>query len=1068
MSYEAEPMIPNSTLIANRYEIVHHIAGGGMGSVYQARDTRLDHTVALKQLVLTAPDARTAFEREAKMLAPLRHPVLPTVSDYFDDQAGLFLVMEYIPGDDLGQLLHQRGQPFALEQVLRWADQLFDGLEYLHQQHIVHRDIKPQNLKLTAKGDIILLDFGIAKQSTMGSVVASTPGFAPIEQEQGTGTDGRSDLYALSATLYCLLTARRLVSSIKRLVAESRREADPVAPLHQLNPQVPLPVSEVMMQGLALHADQRPASAAVMRQLLRQAAAASVIPSSGSPEVPYLPVEPAAAESQPLTADATPSAAESDPTLAGPITPPGVAKGTAPTAQADSSPAAPTASTPPAASTPAKGQTQRSMPLESRPDRPDGQMSVGSWQEPPAANRPPSESPPIQPQQRRWSLLAIGVVSLVLLLGLALGLALNQPDEATDGSLSAGVVATSQTTASSTVPPRTATEPRSTPAVETTSTAAGDTAPESAPTAASALVVPIPGSSDVVYEMVEVPAGPFLMGSSDTAPWDNSDEQPQHTLELPAYFIGKTEVTNAQFRAFVEGDGYTNRDYWTEHGWQWREENDITMPYYWDNADWNGAEQPVVGISWFEAVAYARWLSAQTGHEYRLPTEAEWEKAARGPDGLLWPWGNQWREGLANTEEAGHGVTIAVGSYPDGASPYGVLDMAGNVWEWCTSPGDIYPLTLKDEWWAEYLEWWREDGLLITRGCSYSCPEEGVRTTYRNIHDVGDRNNNDLGMRLASDAPVTESSSQPPGAVPTAAMTMTAPAVTPAAPVPAMPETSAVVYEMVEVPAGPFLMGSSDADPWAEIDEQPQHTLELPTYFIGKTEVTNAQFRPFVDVDGYTNPAYWTDHGWEWREEYHLTAPGFWDDPAWNGAEQPVIGVSWYEAVAYARWLSTQDRPRISVPTEAEWEKAARGPDGLLWPWGNEWREGLANSEEAGHGVTLPVGSYPDGASPYGALDMAGNAWEWCSTASPKAYPYEREDEWDEVYLERRGNWVIDLEGEGNETDLERRSANNTTMMRGGSWFNPQEQNRGANRGTSEAHGNVNIIGFRLVSDSPL
>jgi formylglycine-generating enzyme required for sulfatase activity len=197
-------------------------------------------------------------------------------------------------------------------------------------------------------------------------------------------------------------------------------------------------------------------------------------------------------------------------------------------------------------------------------------------------------------------------------------------------------------------------------------------------------------------EFVQVPAGPFLMGSSDADPAADDDEFPQHELDLPTYYIGKTEVTNAQFRPFVQGDGYTNPDYWTEDGWAWREEAGITQPAFWDNADWNGDQQPVVGISWYESVAYARWLSAQTGRDYRLPTEAEWEKAARGPDGLIWPWGNEWQSGLANSEEADEGKTVSVGSYPDGASPYGALDMAGNVWEWTGSEYQDYPYDAAD------------------------------------------------------------------------------------------------------------------------------------------------------------------------------------------------------------------------------------------------------------------------------------------------------------------------------------------------------------------------------------
>jgi formylglycine-generating enzyme required for sulfatase activity len=175
------------------------------------------------------------------------------------------------------------------------------------------------------------------------------------------------------------------------------------------------------------------------------------------------------------------------------------------------------------------------------------------------------------------------------------------------------------------------------------------------------------------------------MGSSDADTMAHNDEKPQHRLELPTYWMGKTPVTNAQFRPFVAGDGYRNRDYWTEAGWEWREESKIMTPRYWDDMKWNGDDYPVVGVSWFEAVAYCRWLTAQTGIPFRLPTEAEWEKAARGPDGRIWPWGNIWEDGRCNSKEAGKERTTPVGSFPDGASPYGVLDMAGNVWEWCAT-----------------------------------------------------------------------------------------------------------------------------------------------------------------------------------------------------------------------------------------------------------------------------------------------------------------------------------------------------------------------------------------------
>ena len=237
------------------------------------------------------------------------------------------------------------------------------------------------------------------------------------------------------------------------------------------------------------------------------------------------------------------------------------------------------------------------------------------------------------------------------------------------------------------------------------------------------------GTPRLLPAMVEVPAGPFLMGSSDHDKAAKHYEKPQHTLILPRYWIGKTPVTNAQFRPFVAGDGYTNQAYWTPVGWQWREAEKIVKPYYWDEARLNGADYPVVGVSWFEALAYCRWLTKQTGIAFHLPSEAEWEKAARGPDGRIYPWGNTWEAGRCNSEEANSECTTPVGQYSTGASPYGALDMAGNVWEWCvTKWRKPYPYQLEDEWQAAYVE---ADENRILRGGSLYWNSRSVRGAYR-------------------------------------------------------------------------------------------------------------------------------------------------------------------------------------------------------------------------------------------------------------------------------------------------------------------------------------------------
>ena len=170
-------MIGPGTLLQNRYRVTRQIGQGGMGAVYVATDERFNSTVAVKQTFFDDPTLRKAFEREAQLLNHLRHTALPKVSDHFVEDAGQFLVMEFIEGDDLSDLSERRGSAFPLAEVLRWADELLDALDYLHTQQppIIHRDIKPQNLKLTKRGQIVLLDFGLAKgtpQQTHASTTA--------------------------------------------------------------------------------------------------------------------------------------------------------------------------------------------------------------------------------------------------------------------------------------------------------------------------------------------------------------------------------------------------------------------------------------------------------------------------------------------------------------------------------------------------------------------------------------------------------------------------------------------------------------------------------------------------------------------------------------------------------------------------------------------------------------------------------------------------------------------------------------------------------------------------------
>jgi formylglycine-generating enzyme required for sulfatase activity len=220
-------------------------------------------------------------------------------------------------------------------------------------------------------------------------------------------------------------------------------------------------------------------------------------------------------------------------------------------------------------------------------------------------------------------------------------------------------------------------------------------------------------------QMVRIPAGKFLMGSTpeqagraikdganeDWVKW----EQPQHSVELSEYFIGKYPVTNQQYQAFVREGGRS--------------------PQGWDGDQFPQGKDahPVVNVSWRDAAAYCKWLGEKTGKNYRLPSEAEWEKAARGEDGRIWSWGNEFGEKNANTAEAAIGDTTPVGQFsPQGDSPYGCADMIGNVWEWCHSLHKPYPYKADDG---------REDetaaGSRVVRGGSFRNNRRYARCAYR-------------------------------------------------------------------------------------------------------------------------------------------------------------------------------------------------------------------------------------------------------------------------------------------------------------------------------------------------
>lgn len=301
--YNRRLMLTPDTVLQGRYRIVRQLGQGGMGAVYEAIDQRLDTTVALKETLFADERLRKQFEREARLLARLHHPALPRVSDHFSEGDGQFLVMQFIPGDDLSEMMTRKRGPFPVDQVLTWADQLLDALDYLHTQdpQIVHRDIKPQNLKLTSRGQIILLDFGLAKGqagemsrvTTSASIFGYTPNYAPLEQIQGLGTDSRSDLYSLGATLYHLMTGVKPPDALTRAAALVNTQPDPLARASEANSAIAPEVDHLLSRSMAQNREQRYANAAEMRRDLHGSTQAATIVNRGEAKTMLFPPPPA-------------------------------------------------------------------------------------------------------------------------------------------------------------------------------------------------------------------------------------------------------------------------------------------------------------------------------------------------------------------------------------------------------------------------------------------------------------------------------------------------------------------------------------------------------------------------------------------------------------------------------------------------------------------------------------------------------------------------------------------------------------------------------------------------------
>jgi formylglycine-generating enzyme required for sulfatase activity len=253
--------------------------------------------------------------------------------------------------------------------------------------------------------------------------------------------------------------------------------------------------------------------------------------------------------------------------------------------------------------------------------------------------------------------------------------------------------------------------------------------------------------------------------------------------------------------------------------------------------------------------------------------------------------------------------------------------------------------------------------------------------------------------------------------------------------------------EFVDIPSGVLIMGDNRL-----LDASPQHRVKLRPFSIGKFPVTNEEFAEFVGAAGYTIEKYWTKMGWKALSARPSAAPSYWNEPGLNALRQPVVGVTWYEAVAFCNWLTECARDgkgdaSFRLPSEAEWEYAARGAESARnFPWGDKFERGRANTAEMGFGRTTSVDQFQDGTSPFGIWDMSGNVFDWTMSKwgvnwqeLQYTYPYHAADGREEV------------EGSG------------ARVMRGGSWFNSYQEALCSYRSRYLAGSRGSNIGFRVV-----